>query len=170
MKQLLTTAGLLTCCMALASCGPMPANNNSNLNTNTAPTATGSLLPDNVNAIVPPVTNSNVVPHISENIRVTMPLAGAEISSPVNLEGSARGWFFEASFPVTIVDANGVKLYEGSIQATDDWMTQAFVPFKQSVTYTAPTADTGKIIFMKSNPSDLPENNESYEMPVTFKR
>jgi hypothetical protein len=64
-------------------------------------------------------------------ILVTKPSAGASVSSPVEIEGQARGfWFFEASFPIEIQDKNGQVLGTGIAQAQSDWMTENFVPFK----------------------------------------
>ena len=105
-------------------------------------------------------------------VQVTSPAPGATITSPVAVRGMARGmWYFEASFPIVIVDWDGKIIGEGYATASDDWMTEDFVPFVGEVSYTLP-ADTpyhrGAIIFKKDNPSGLPEHDDALELPVSF--
>lgn len=116
-------------------------------------------------------SNSNITPSTlnqSTNVRALSITAGATITSPLNLTGEAKGWFFEGSFPMRIEDAKGKILYEGAVPATENWMQEGFVPFKTRAFFTAPTADTGTIILMNDNPSGLPENMEQYSIPVKF--
>ncbi|HEY4480101.1 MAG TPA: Gmad2 immunoglobulin-like domain-containing protein [Candidatus Paceibacterota bacterium] len=103
------------------------------------------------------------------------------ISSPITLTGKARGtWFFEASFPVTVVDWDGKIIGEGHADAVLDpndpnstWMTEDFVPFKAEVTFDLPEnvgefSNKGAIILRKANASDLPENDDALEVPILF--
>ncbi len=95
------------------------------------------------------------------------------ISSPVTITGKARGyWYFEASFPITIVNWDGLIIGEGIARAQSDWMTEDFVPFVATVTFHIPP-DTpyhrGAIILKKDNPSGLPQNDDALEVPVLFK-
>lgn len=103
---------------------------------------------------------------------ITVDLAsGAKVSSPLVLSGSARGtWYFEASFPIEIKDANGNTIGQGYAEAQGEWMTENFVQFKSvPITFAAqPAGSKGTIVFMKDNPSALPENDMSLEVPVTF--
>lgn len=102
-------------------------------------------------------------------IRVSSPGPNVTITSPVTIIGEARGyWYFEASFPVEILDANGKRLAMAPIQANGEWMTENFVPFEAKVTFETPTTPTGTIIFHKDNPSGLPENDDKLEIPVRF--
>lgn len=102
-------------------------------------------------------------------IRVTSPLAGATISSPVTITGEARGnWYFEASFPVKILDANGKELGVSYAQAQGEWMTTDFVPFRSTLTFSTPTTPTGTLVLEKDNPSGLPENADEIRIPVKF--
>ncbi len=98
------------------------------------------------------------------------PKAGEYISSPVKIEGMARGnWFFEASFPVVIVDWDGLIIGEGIAQAQGEWMTSEYVPFKAEVVFTKPNVkNNGSIILRKDNPSGLPEYDDAFEVPVFF--
>lgn len=103
------------------------------------------------------------------NIHVTAPESGQVITSPLSLQGEAKGnWYFEASFPVKIVDASGMVLAEVPVQAKGDWMTTNFVPFDQTVAFQNPTTATGFVIFQKDNPSGLPENEDEIKIPVRF--
>ncbi len=103
-----------------------------------------------------------------DDIQIDSPTAGATVSSPLVVTGQARGgWYFEASFPVTLNDANGNTVAKGNAQAQGDWMTSEFVPFKATMIYTS-TTDEGTLILENSNPSGMEENAKSVSMPVQF--
>jgi len=109
-------------------------------------------------------------------IHVTFPQAGAAITSPLKVTGEARGnWYFEASFPVTVVDWDGKIIGQGPVQAKGDWMTTDFVPFEGTVNFTKPKCAVGtdyckhgSVIFKKDNPSDMRQFDASIEIPVIF--
>jgi hypothetical protein len=91
------------------------------------------------------------------------------ITSPLIIKGQARGpWYFEATFPIQLKDANGRLLVESYGQATGEWMTADFVPFETTLTFTKPTTTTGTLIFMNANPSGEPDKDMRLEIPVTF--
>lgn len=98
---------------------------------------------------------------------------GDTISSPLTVAGRARGmWYFEASFPVRLLDenSNNVPLDPPYITAGTDWMTTEFVPFSATLTFTPPPSGTrGTLIFQKDNPSGLPEYDDLLEFPIVFK-
>lgn len=106
----------------------------------------------------------------STPLLITNPVAGASVASPVKLEGEVRGtWLFEATAPVVVVNWDGLIIGEGYIEATEDWMTEALVPFTGSVTYNQPAdsySASGTVIFQKANPSGLPANDAAVEVPV----
>lgn len=104
-------------------------------------------------------------------LTLTNPMVGEYISSPVVIEGKARGsWFFEASFPVVIVDWDGLIIGQGIAQAQSDWMTTDYVPFRVEITFTKPTVkNNGWIILRKDNPSDLSQNDDAFEVPIFFR-
>ena len=107
----------------------------------------------------------------SDLIVVDTPAFGAAISSPLAISGKARGmWYFEGSFPVTIVDDRGTVLGEGVATAQGECTTEDFLPFTGSIAFTASVSDmtSGKVIFHKDNPSGLPENDGVFEIPVQF--
>jgi hypothetical protein len=95
--------------------------------------------------------------------------SGQKISSPVILSGQARGnWYFEASFPVKVMDGNGKELGVGIAQAQGEWMTTDYVPFSVTLIFSAPETPAGTVEFIKDNPSGLPENDDKFVVPVTF--
>lgn len=105
----------------------------------------------------------------SNLIRVTSPSSDAVVASPLNVEGQARGnWYFEASFPVKLLDANGKQLAIAPAQAQGEWMKEDFVPFKVTLTFPEPTTDSGTLILEKDNPSGLPQNADELRIPVKF--
>jgi hypothetical protein len=106
----------------------------------------------------------------NDNIRLTTPLANSIIKSPLTIRGEARGnWYFEASFPVKLYDANGKELLATPVMARGDWMTTDFVPFEAVLTFSTPTTDTGTLVLEKDNPSGLAEHADSITIPVRFK-
>jgi hypothetical protein len=107
---------------------------------------------------------------IPDLIELRTPLPGAILLSPLTLEGRARGsWFFEASFPVYLLDADGDTIAVMPAQAEGEWMTQAFVPFKATLTFTPPASPTGTLILAKDNPSGLPEHAAELRVPIRFR-
>lgn len=92
------------------------------------------------------------------------------VSSPLTITGEARGpWYFEASFPVEIRDANGIVIGQSHAQAQGEWMTTEFVPFTSTVTFTAPTTTLGFLVLKKDNPSGDPERDQAVIIPVRFR-
>lgn len=117
------------------------------------------------------VEEKPIITNPKENlIKVTSPTPNEKISSPLTIKGEARGyWYFEASFPAELLDSTGKILWQGPVQATTEWMTENFVPFELSITFVKPMGETsGKLILHKDNPSGLPENDDSIEIPVSF--
>lgn len=105
----------------------------------------------------------------SDLIQVTTLRAGDSITSPVTISGRARGqWYFEAEFPVRILDRTGKELGKTNARAGGEWMTEEFVSFTATITFMAPSTDQGVLVFEKSNPSGLAENTAEFRLPVRF--
>ncbi len=101
-------------------------------------------------------------------IVVRRPAAGEAVASPLVVRGEARGpWYFEASFPVRLHDDAGRLLAVTPAQAQGEWMTESFVPFEATLTFTT-TATAGHLVLEKSNASGLPEHADSLVIPVRF--
>src|SRR3989344_1218765 len=114
-------------------------------------------------------TTQDTRPQIAGRIIVDTLKVGDTVTSPLAITGTAKGWYFEASFPVEVRNASGTILAQAPAQAQSDWMVDAFVPFAITLTFPAqPASSTGTIVFRKDNPSGLPENDESLTVPVVF--
>lgn len=100
--------------------------------------------------------------------------AGDRVSSPLTVTGEARGfWFFEASFPVVLVDWDGRIIAEHYATAEGEWMTEEFVPFSFTLEFDTPPGpggpiNRGALILQRDNPSGLPENDAAVEIPIMF--
>lgn len=103
-------------------------------------------------------------------ITVTSPLPNTKVTSPVTISGQARGsWYFEASAPVKLKNAQGTVIAEHYVTAQGDWMTTEFVPFSGSLTFPAqPAGSKGTLVLMNDNPSGLPENQKELSIPIEF--
>lgn len=113
--------------------------------------------------------DTNTSPSKQDLIRLDNPSPGTKAESPLLISGQARGyWYFEASFPIKLIDAKGKELGSGIAQAQGDWMTEDFVPFKATVKFTKPTTNYGTLVLKKDNPSGLPQNDDELRVPVTF--
>lgn len=103
---------------------------------------------------------------VSEKVKVVSPTQHAMVPKTFAVKGEARGtWFFEASFPVQVRDPANNLVGQGIAQATADWMTEAFVPFEATVTV-PDYAGPADLVFVKDNPSGLPEHDDSVEFPI----
>lgn len=94
-------------------------------------------------------------------IKVENPHPGGVVGKEFVVTGEARGyWFFEASFPIEVIGADGNTIAGSFATAEGDWMTEEFVSFK-SETIDLPSSYTGPatLILRKDNPSGLPEND-----------
>jgi len=105
-----------------------------------------------------------------DNIVVESPRPNTVVISPLTVEGKARGtWFFEGSFPITLLDWNGFVIAQGVATAKGDWMTEEFVPFTSTLEFDGVEGvERASIMLQKDNPSGLPEQDDLLEIPVLF--
>jgi hypothetical protein len=104
---------------------------------------------------------------LQDTIRVTNPQPGEKITNPLTITGQARGtWYFEADFPIRLIDEQGKELGAAIAEAKSDWMTEQFVPFTATLTFTPGKPGKATLILEKSNPSGLPENAAELKIPV----
>ncbi|QSH39525.1 hypothetical protein JXR01_00740 [Candidatus Kaiserbacteria bacterium] len=109
-------------------------------------------------------------------ITLDSPMPNATISSPLEIRGKARGyWFFEASFPAVLTNWDGLIIAEIPVQAQSEWMTEDLVSFTASMDFESPYKEgdpdfmkRGTLILEKDNPSGLPEHDDAYEITVWF--
>lgn len=139
--------------------------------TGTTSTATSTQIQTQTSSMLPqsgPTVIGTSTP-ITDLIHITNPAPNATVVSPVAINGLARGsFFFEASFPIKVVDAHGTVIGQGAAQAQGDWTITTFVPFTAAIMYTTPTTATGSLIFMNDNPSGDPARSIQVIIPITF--
>ena len=104
----------------------------------------------------------------ADNITVDTPFPGAVTGKDFSVIGKARGtWFFEASFPVELLDRNGKILTTGVAHAESDWMTENFVPFRADIHAPISYIGPATLVLKKDNPSGLPEHDASVSFAIT---
>ncbi|MEX2053188.1 MAG: PQQ-dependent sugar dehydrogenase [Candidatus Paceibacterota bacterium] len=102
-------------------------------------------------------------------IRISSPRPNSVISSPLTITGEARGyWFFEASFPVKLLDGNGNEIAVHYAEAQSEWMTENFVPFHSELSFAKPQTENGVLVLEKDNPSGLSEHADELRIPIIF--
>lgn len=113
-----------------------------------------------------------IEPTTDDHIVVTFPQQGQTVTAPLTVTGEARGgWYFEATFPVRLVDAQGNEVAVGYAEAQDDWMQVGFVPFKAVLErFKSGVSEDGTLILEKANASGLPEHADQLEIPVKIHR
>jgi hypothetical protein len=101
-------------------------------------------------------------------IQVELPFPGAVTGKEFSVIGQARGnWFFEASFPIDLLDKDGNILVQTYATAQGEWMTTEFVPFKGEVKAPIEYIGPATLVLKKDNPSDLREHDASISFPIT---
>jgi len=117
-------------------------------------------------------------PVISEQISYTnasadlivpeLPFPGAVVGKEFFVIGKARGnWYFEATFPVEVLDKDGKTIAWSFAQAQGEWMTEDFVPFKGEIKAPESYIGPATLILHKDNASGLPEHDASISFPIT---
>jgi hypothetical protein len=108
------------------------------------------------------------------DVIVDTPSDNQAISSPLTVTGRAKGnWFFEGSFPITLVTLDGVTVASGYVQAQSDWMTADYVPFKGTINF-ANTASAsgdrtnGYLVLKNSNASGQTQFDKSVVIKVQW--
>jgi hypothetical protein len=100
-------------------------------------------------------------------ITVELPFPGAVVGKTFSVVGTARGsWFFEASFPIVVIDENKNEIATGIAQAEGEWMTENFVPFTSEILIPESFIGPATLMLKKDNPSGLPENDASISFPI----
>ncbi len=102
-------------------------------------------------------------------ITVDLPFPDAVTGKDFTVLGKARGtWFFEASFPVKVLDKDGKVLFSTPAQAQGEWMTTEFVPFKAEIKIPQSYIGPATLVLEKDNASGLPEHDASISFPFTI--
>lgn len=107
-------------------------------------------------------------------VRLVSPRPDEVVQSPLVIRGEARGsWFFEASFPITLTNWDGLIIADGIATAQGEWMTEDYVPFEGILEFEQPNdigdfSRRGALILQKDNPSGLPEHSDALEITIFF--
>lgn len=104
----------------------------------------------------------------ADMIEVFTPHAGGVVGKEFLVVGKARGqWYFEGSFPVEVIGADGNQIAGGIATAVGDWMTTDFVEFKTDL-LDLPSAYRGPatLILRRDNASGLPEHDAAIIIPI----
>ena len=109
----------------------------------------------------------NEVDALSDQIIVSAPLPDQLITSPLIITGEARGtWFFEANFPVSLLDSNEKVLALHYAATEEEWMTEDFISFTATIEFDDPETATGFLVLDKNNPSDIREYDAQLIIPI----
>ncbi len=149
MKSSRTILGVLVCVLVIA--------------------AVGLLYRERITTSTPTPSST---PLADDMIIIDSPLPNGVVTSPMKVTGRARGtWYFEATFPITLTNWDGLIIAETYATAKSDWMTTDWVPFEATVVFDADTrvSSRGFLILKKDNPSGLPQYDDAREITVFFK-
>ena len=76
-------------------------------------------------------------------------------------------WSFEASFPAQLKDGSGSVIAQQAAHVDGEWMTSEIQPFSVLLSYSV-SAGHGTLVLQKDNPSGLPANDDSVDIPVNY--
>lgn len=112
-------------------------------------------------------TYTNATPN---DIVVTLPFPGAVTGKSFSVLGKARGyWFFEASFPVRVLDKDGNQIGVAlASPVSGEWMTTEFVDFKAELAVPDTYLGPATLVLEKDNPSGDSERDAQVSFPFTI--
>ncbi|MBL8542545.1 MAG: hypothetical protein JNJ63_01940 [Hyphomonadaceae bacterium] len=91
----------------------------------------------------------------SVTLAVSMPAAGARVTSPLRVEGTAPGdWFFEAVFPLELRGADNALIAEAPARAQAQWMTERPVPFVGELQFQVSQETQAVLVLQEDMPGD----------------
>lgn len=120
-----------------------------------------------------PKSTSSSVPSASPAVGrpvITTPQPSTRVSSPLMVKGTVPpGWMFEGVFPIKLLDANRNVITQSQAKEVTpgSWSSGNDVEFSTILNFTT-NAKTGFIVLEKDNLSGLPENADSFEIPINF--
>lgn len=106
---------------------------------------------------------------VSTPVVISSPDFSQTVKSPIKIIGKIdRSWVFEGSFPIELLDDQGISLFKG-IASVPNWTdgTEKFVEFSITIKFSTKTS-SGELIFNNDNPSGLSENSKEFKIPVIF--
>lgn len=104
-----------------------------------------------------------------EVVTVDEPVPHGRITNPLVVRGKVAGsWFFEANFPIVVLDEHRHAIGVGFGVARGDWMTEKPVKFTASVKLKDTDGDRGFVVLHRANPSDDRTLDAKVEIPIRF--
>lgn len=105
----------------------------------------------------------------SEKIILYTPGEEDTITSPLVIKGEALGsWFWEGTFRIELQNRVGTVLASTFASAEEPWMQDDYVSFSAKLDFDPTLGTSGFLVFIKENPSGLPENDDSYSIPISI--
>lgn len=101
---------------------------------------------------------------------IISPEFNSKVVSPLTVKGVVpTGWMFEGNVSLKLLDAdrNVIAKAAGTEVNPGNWMDENPDEFTSTIIFTT-TAKNGFLLVSADNPSDLPHNTISYEIPVKF--
>ncbi len=115
------------------------------------------------------IASGGIESKVAKTISVATPIPLSTISNPVHVTGKAKNnWFFEATFPVEVIDEDGVVLGQGQAHAATDWTVPGMIDFSADITWQDTTDNRGFIVLTKDDPSGL-GNVPMIKVPIFFR-
>lgn len=106
---------------------------------------------------------------LHDKVKVSAPESGATVGQSFAVTGEAPGtWYFEASFPIEVLDATGAVIAQTHADALSDWMTAEQVAFSATTTIATEYHGAATLVLHKDNPSGLPEHEDSIQIPIVI--
>lgn len=121
-----------------------------------------SSINNNDNVPTPVITNPD--------IEINTPTPNSAVKSPLTVSGKIdSSWMFEGVFPIKILDSqkNVLVQNQGHEVEPGSWTNPGKIPFTATLNF-KPTTTTGFLVIENDNPSGLPENQKTYEIPIKF--
>lgn len=142
------------------------------LNGPASPLSTATTTPSQAATTTPVVDTSTAQQQpLSAQVSVLSPGPGGSVDKTFTVTGKAPGsWFSEAQFPIQVRSANSDVIGDGTAHTDGDWQSNNSVSFTADVTINDPTyKGTARLILMRDNPSGMPENDDSVEIPIMIR-
>jgi hypothetical protein len=101
---------------------------------------------------------------------VSSPSANMTVVSPLKITGTVpAGWMFEGVFPIKLVDSNRKLIVQGQgkEKLTGSWQGGLPINFTATLSFKT-TSVSGFLILQNDNPSGIPANSKTFEIPVKF--
>ena len=113
-------------------------------------------------------TAPSTTPMVSESgVEVDAPLQNQHAGHTFTVSGKAPGpWFFEAQFPMMVRAQNGTVVGRATAKAKGNWQTTGTVAFETVMQIDATYNGPATLVLLKDNPSGLPQNDDSVEVPI----